>query len=342
MALCGGPFNDESEPALRCVILALSAEQAHVYAVDDASGEVRVLLSEPPDVPPPSAFPAATNDDAPLTTQVSVDAEGATGAVDAATLDDTHRIRALLWQDPFEYAFIDVRRASYQPAFDRNDRVVLQGLVPGLRQALRPVPAQSLADKTLESLPFGVGLLDAQGTLSAPNPALRRILEQGDGLLLLENGQLTARVDRDQEHLLQALLQAVENPSIDGELVVVTRSDEHPPYLVVIERFDRSKPPSTALAKIMVSDPVDQALDSVRTAARRFGLTRTETQVVHAFLSGLDIDASAAQLKLSPHTLRWYTKRIMAKTGCASRPAVLQLFSRAVLLCGSPTRGVAP
>ncbi|MGQ0622584.1 MAG: helix-turn-helix transcriptional regulator [Panacagrimonas sp.] len=335
MASFGGSAPDDAAPLLRCVVQALSAQQAHLYSVDEHTGDFRVLSSEPAAASWPILIGRAAPDDVELPSSVppAEDASPAEALADALRpQDSSHRLRALLWQDFHEYAFIDVRRSDDQEAFKDSDRVVLDSLMPSLRLALRPASGPNLADQIFENLPFGVGLLDAQCRLRMPNQMLRRILREADGLLI-ENGQLRPCSEADQLALLRALGQDPEGAPPSGEMLIVSRINGRAPYLLVLEKFDGpSHGDSIPLFKLLVSDPLDLSMDSVRLAARRFCLTSMETEVIHSFLSGNDMDQCARQFGISPHTLRWHTKRIMAKTRTASRTAMVQLFGRAVLL----------
>lgn len=334
MAFLTGSRRDGAGPLLRCVVQALSAEQAHVFTVDEHTGECRVISSEPTPAPWPILVEQVAQEDVePSPSAAAAESGIATALADALRPQaSSHRLRAPLWQDFKEYAFIEVRRTENRDAFGDEDRAVLDSLLPSLRLVLRPVSTSNLAERIFETLPFGAGLLDAQCRLRTPNQALLRILRVRDGLLL-ENGQLRTRFEADQESLLLAIGQNPEGAPASDELLMISRLDNRPSYLAVIEKIDGASFGSAEpLFKFLVSDPLDLRVESVQLAARRFRLTRMEAQVAHGFLSGLDMEGCASQLQISPHTLRWHTKRIMAKTGTTSRTAMVQLFSRAVLL----------
>jgi DNA-binding CsgD family transcriptional regulator len=61
-----------------------------------------------------------------------------------------------------------------------------------------------------------------------------------------------------------------------------------------------------------------RALDQ-GTLAQRFGLTRREVQVAMRLAQGRSNQAIAAELKISAHTARHHTQRILSKLGVHSR-----------------------
>lgn len=68
--------------------------------------------------------------------------------------------------------------------------------------------------------------------------------------------------------------------------------------------------------------------DNLHLYGRRFGLTDRECEVLHLILLGKDNQNIASALTIAPSTVKVYVHRILQKTGCENRQAVIQDFWR--------------
>jgi DNA-binding CsgD family transcriptional regulator len=80
---------------------------------------------------------------------------------------------------------------------------------------------------------------------------------------------------------------------------------------------------------VLVSPRGAPTLPAPERLVERFGLTRREAEVALRIASGATRDAIAAELGVSPHTVRAHTERVFLKLGVNTRAAVAMALMNA-------------
>jgi DNA-binding CsgD family transcriptional regulator len=182
-----------------------------------------------------------------------------------------------------------------------------------------PLPAAALAGRpgdrirVFDVTPGGVAVFDRSGALVYLNRELAQMLgaEGGAGELQAELLRFAASLrasahDRGDatEELGECI---VHTPHADYRLracrIAIDFLDVRPALLIAVEQ--------------LASTPLCE-----ETLRRRFGLTRAEARVAHLLAEGRSNAGIAAELCVSPHTVRHHTERVLAKLDVRSRAQV--------------------
>jgi DNA-binding CsgD family transcriptional regulator len=173
----------------------------------------------------------------------------------------------------------------------------------------------SLLQNMLDRFDYPVFLLDAQGGLLFQNQRARDLLVANDGLALTENRLLPAlRLDQIAwaEGLRDAL--AGQQPML--------RLHDCPQTTFVLMPI--SEVPGVRVRMVMVAASKLQQCDSQSVVGfgRLYGLTRTETQILHLLVNGATAHEISMQRGVAIATVRTHIKNLLTKTG---HPGLRQL-----------------
>lgn len=160
-----------------------------------------------------------------------------------------------------------------------------------------------------------------------------RVLERGDGLVLTEDGRISA-VDAADARRLQVLCEALTGHGADAAgirpaAVAIHRASGHVPYVASIAAF----PPTPSLAHaaaegrivILVKDP-EFALQDLATRLRDgYGLTEAECRVVAGLVEGFTAAELGARFGVTVNTVQTQVRTASAKMGVHKRSALVSL-----------------
>jgi DNA-binding CsgD family transcriptional regulator len=83
-----------------------------------------------------------------------------------------------------------------------------------------------------------------------------------------------------------------------------------------------------ASALILITDPARERPPNQWLLGFFYGLTPTEAQIAAQMVVGRRLEDIASDRGLTLETARWYSKQILAKTGCHSRVELARQVSR--------------
>lgn len=190
---------------------------------------------------------------------------------------------------------------------------------------------QRMVSEALDCVPLAVAVVDRKGTMRYANRMAEGLLDQKDGLLVLQ-GRLTASRSVENGQLRQHLLDvSTENGSALPWAVMRVERENGTAWLVRIAPLDRtvrSAPSAPDLIIVMISDPHMPMKPSTSALRHLHGLTYAEADIMGRLTVGMRIAEIASELDISVETVRTHLKSIFTKTG-TSRQA--DLVRQAVL-----------
>ena len=175
----------------------------------------------------------------------------------------------------------------------------------------------------LDLMPVGVVLVDASARPMWTNLEARLLLQRGDGLALHE-GRLVVTSREPGCAFASLLKRAVEAGAAGPEAILLARSPESAP-LVVVARPLEAPEPGAARAVLFVSDP-DHGLRTSRARLRQlFDLTATEADLVALLAEGHDLRSAGDRLGIRHETARTHVKHAFLKTGVRRQSQLVRL-----------------
>ena len=230
-------------------------------------------------------------------------------------------------------------RPRHAPAFDKQDQIFCQRLVPHLQRAIQMHRefaalhgAKDAALAVLDRLPMGVLLLDRGGRALFSNQQARRIFARNDGLIVDRDG-LCRAARSDESAILERLIDEAVRTG-DGQVAGaggaarVSRPSGLRPLTVLVgplgqNRFDLGA--ATPVAAVFLSDPEDKPETPAGLLQRLYGLTAMEARLASALLAGATVKDAAAALEIAEGTAREYLKAIFRKTGTRRQSELMTL-----------------
>ncbi len=188
---------------------------------------------------------------------------------------------------------------------------------------------------------MGVVTLDAEARMRAANLLARRILAAGEGLEL-KNGRIVA-VRREDAATLARLLEGAcphgdaDGLHIRGAMHLARGSHRSKLTVLVADLHGRAGALLTELV-LFLHQPdatVSVCEATLRTLHR---LTRTEARIAALLVTGHTVARIAVEVGSSTNTVRTHLKRVFAKIGVASQPALIRVVlsgPAALRLCDS-------
>ena len=166
----------------------------------------------------------------------------------------------------------------------------------------------SLLQNMLDRFDHPVFLLDAQGSLLFQNQRARDLLSANDGLVLTEN-RLLPSLRLDQLVWAKGL-----HDALAGQQPMLQLHDCPQTTFVLMPI---SEAPGVGVRMVMVAASKSQQSDSQSVAGfgRLFGLTRTETQILHLLVNGATAHDISTQRGVAIATVRTHIKNLLTKTG---------------------------
>ncbi|HXP97834.1 MAG TPA: DNA-binding response regulator [Telmatospirillum sp.] len=216
--------------------------------------------------------------------------------------------------------------------------VLASGIDLALAQAKAAPPSSTAANATtfglatLDRLPMGVVVVDAQATILFMNSQGTEYLAGNDGLTMSPSG--LCRASRPTEtaelHRLVKLAVDIKSEAL-AHALAVTREESDRPLSVVIAPLP-AEHNNGRVAVLLISDPERQSLPSADTVAKLFDLTDAEARLALALSEGQRIEDAAEQLGITLNSARTYLKRIFSKTDVTRQAELVRLILAAPTL----------
>ena len=221
----------------------------------------------------------------------------------------------------------------YTPAEKRLAHRVRPHMKRAIQIYERLYTAQFLRDGLVEgmdSLDIGIMLLDGECRMLFANRVAETILKRGDGLTHCQ-GRLRASHPAATEDLGKAVRAAAATGTRRGGdaggVVVLRRKNGKPMTALVCPRRSQADfGYHNASVMVFVSDPnADTGIDE-KHAARMYGLSRAEAQLLKALLQGTRLADYADSAGITLNTAKGYLKQLFHKTGSGRQSDLLRLF----------------
>jgi DNA-binding NarL/FixJ family response regulator len=216
-------------------------------------------------------------------------------------------------------------------------------LAAGIDQALtqsaaKPSPSAeasgdaTLGLATLNRIPMGVVVVDAEASILFMNSLGREYLASGDGLTMSPAGLCRASrpVETAELHRLVKLVVNAGGEAL-AHALAVTREEADRPLSVVIAPLP-AEHNNGRVAVLLIADPERQTLPSVDTVAKLFDLTDAEARLALALSEGQRIEDAAEKLGITLNSARTYLKRIFSKTDVTRQAELVRLILAAPTL----------
>jgi DNA-binding CsgD family transcriptional regulator len=234
----------------------------------------------------------------------------------------------LVEQGPQGVSVISVNRTERHQPFDRDDSILLTGLMPHLHRGLQLHRRLAAADHLSDGLEQAVGsvrhavlLAGPRGQVTFMNAAAATLVSRRDGILI-DGRELRASAAADTGRLRALIAQASATTNGEalhaGGTLVIQRPSGRRPLLAVISplsRTQRADPRATApLAMLVITDPENPHMPGEEALRVLFTLTLAEAKLARLLATGLSPLQAAAHLGLTLETVRTRTKAILEKT----------------------------
>lgn len=230
--------------------------------------------------------------------------------------------------------------------FGQREYAVLKVVLPHLERAINIGMRIGLLetrragnDEILNRLPFGVILLESDGSVREMNDAAQTIVAAQDGLSVRQ-GKLHAACLTDHAALQDMIASAlrvthggytdqgaalpISRPSMAQPLLLIAMPSPGPDRLPLLARHG---------VVVFVIDPDQRTSPSQALLMRLFDLTPTESKLASRLAEGTALGDAALQLGMRADTARKHVKNIFRKTGAGRQSDLVRLVinSAAVL-----------
>lgn len=216
-----------------------------------------------------------------------------------------------------------------RPEFGARGQALLNLLLPAFRASVRSyallVKHRDSMGRLIDSIPVGVCLVDADGSITHVNVALANLREAEQDWRPVE------AAIRRAAHALAASLHARKStfglPAFHASERVQTTTSAYEVHATGAREFP-PLPDTVGLVFLqVVEDEACIRQRHARTTTLRFRLTRRETQILPLLIDRLHATEIAQILGISMHTVRHHTESIYSKTGVRSRSELAALCS---------------
>jgi DNA-binding CsgD family transcriptional regulator len=250
-------------------------------------------------------------------------------------IDVSHGCGGTILREGSLTANVTLLRAG--PAFGDQDRRLLRTLIPHLRRAIlanRRLAGATLEGQTvlatLDRLPWGVMLADAQARALFVNLAARRIVDVRAGVWI-DRGTVSALRPRDT-WLLRGAIARAARPGLGGTSMALGRPASR---ALGIDIVPLALPPATdspaRVVAIFLLDPGRRAERHDRLLARLYDLTPAEAAVAARLGAGDTLNEAAAARAIARETARTHLKNILRKTGTRRQAELVLRLQQAPL-----------
>jgi len=255
-----------------------------------------------------------------------------------------HLLNAVIDRDGPVVFSVTLLRSPAEPAFGEAEVALLRRLSPHLTRAARIsrnlrylAGVNGALTHSLDSLPVGMMLLDAQAKLLVRNRAAAELLERRAGLRLDRRGRLRPeRADARTafERLIAAAATSARGPGTApaGTLALRRAVSESPLLLLAVPAGEvhTGLLASEGTVALFATDPRRQAPTDHPTLRGLWGLSPAEVRVARLLVQGRSLPEIAAALEVRPSTVRTHLNRIFDKTGARRQTELVGLLSWSV------------
>jgi DNA-binding CsgD family transcriptional regulator len=250
--------------------------------------------------------------------------------------DRTRMVSVALAPGP-AFSGISILRRERDQEFGEAEVRFLSWLVPHLRRALRLHDCLRTAanERTalmdgLDAVPCAVVIVDRHTRVALTNRAGATLQIDRDGVGI-RSGVLVVGSAAANRRLNELVATAADEQRIDllagGTMVIRRPRSPQPLHLLVAPvrstgRFDVVH--RRAAAIVFISDPSQDLLPSECLLQQYYGLTPAEAEVAAHIGAGRSLEEIANARGTTIGTIRWYTKQVLAKTGCSNRAQLVR------------------
>ncbi|WP_407157166.1 helix-turn-helix transcriptional regulator [Bradyrhizobium sp. STM 3557] len=234
---------------------------------------------------------------------------------------------------------VTIQRTPRQGHVGEREIALMQRLGPHLQRAYQTrmrldtgSGRESLYEHALDLLSDGVALLRRDGGIVYLNDALRLLASRAkDFRISRHTMEFVSPELRSRFAAALAAVERIDDPSaalLPADFAV-PRENGLPPYTISVRPLrggqDRTEQ-NDAIAMLLVHDPLQQHVSTVRMLQELYGLTNAEAHLVQALSAGLTAVAYAKSRGVSITTVYTHLKRTREKTGWRSVAELTRRF----------------
>lgn len=181
----------------------------------------------------------------------------------------------------------------------------------------------------LDSICYGVAVVDPEGALVLWNQEARRLIRSADALAI-SSGVLRLKEPQDSDRWLEVVQRVAQGLGDDSVMFGVRGGDGRQRLqlllipLLPVEPW--SGPGARSRVLVILSDLDRVGLVRPDLVAGMFGLTPSEGRLAHALLLGKSLTEAAEFLGISINTAKTQLNGLFHKTGTRRQPELAQLF----------------
>jgi DNA-binding CsgD family transcriptional regulator len=265
----------------------------------------------------------------------------------AIPYDMPYVLTTLLHRSPDKIVALSLKTSSKHGPFHMHEAERLKQVVPHLsrvleikdRLAASQVRADTLA-KTLDSLSFGVLVLDATGCVIESNTIAAEILRAPRaGISVNKQGRVHLREPAGSTLYRWIIAGKPPAQNFDGLLHVSHPSKQHLSILASpLPQKTKSWIGGDPRWILLLFDPERRTQVSTKLIAHDLGISEREAEVAALLSAGYDLRAIAVMLNISVHTVRTHLKAIFSKTGVRSQAELIQRIANGPASVIQPSR----
>ncbi|MGH8422219.1 MAG: helix-turn-helix transcriptional regulator, partial [Pseudomonas fluorescens] len=242
---------------------------------------------------------------------------------------------------------IRISRGRDDKAFGNEEKALLTHFIPHLERSIkihmqlnRIEAERNLYAGAVNQLAVGTIILDEAGKVLQTNQVADRLIQEKDGIKLVNDGLQvgTARDTQEFRRLVkQSLLsQKSSNPSVVEALRVQRPSGRADLGIIVrsVPLSDWSEGKQCPTVVIFISDPEQQSTAPQEIVRALFDFTPAETQLAMLLANGLTLDEASEELGISRNTSRAHLRSTFSKTGVTRQTMLVRLILRSVATLG--------
>jgi DNA-binding CsgD family transcriptional regulator len=228
---------------------------------------------------------------------------------------------------------ISIVRADRQAEFEDDAVRFLSILMPHLGRALQVHDRWAAARRrceaamdALDTLTFGVILVDGHGGVCHANARASALLARRDGIAM-DDGRLrcakAAATRRLRDVCAEIAASRSKVPRHAGGFLILPRISAPMPLHAVIapvrSRGAFSMRGKDVVAILFITDPAEAAVPDAAFLRASYGLTSAEACVAALLAVGGGVEEVVDECGYTRETARWYVKRVVDKSGCKTR-----------------------
>lgn len=121
--------------------------------------------------------------------------------------------------------------------------------------------------------------------------------------------------------------------AVPGGTTTIARAGRRPLQVLVAPARRRPDPVfggGCPAAIVFAVDPEASGRPDAELIQEFFGLTPTEARIAVCLAEGRELEEVAAECRYTRETVKWYSKQILARTGCRNRAELVRLIERSL------------